>query len=239
MTPKCKECDTPVEQTIAKKSFDQYGEVYCLECRRKIDNDEPLPSEADDSAPSAPQEEPDQQTYNVGDGSGDDVPVLNHPESKEAMVEIVDDPHVEVLPALVDADIVRPAISAKAALDAWNEFQNLKGAIINESDVMKIQGKNYVKKSGWRKFATFYNLTDKIVEEIRTPTDAGAFIWKIKVECTAPNGRVTEGVAMCSSTEKSGARIEHDTYATAHTRAKNRAISDMIAAGEVSAEEMR
>ena len=32
--------------------------------------------------------------------------------------------------------------------------------------------------------------------------------------------------------------MEHDVYATAHTRAKNRAISDLVGGGEVSAEEM-
>ena len=229
---KCKECGTPVEATAAKESFDVYGKVLCIECRRKIDADEPLPSEEKESAPSAPPDEPAQQTYNVGDGSDDDVPVLRHDE-KAIIPE-----HVEVLPALIDADIVRPAISAQDAIAAWNEFQGLKTAILSQSDVMVIQGSNYTKKSGWRKFATFYNLTDKITEETRTATENGAFIWKIKVECTAPNGRVTEGVAMCSSGEKSGKRIEHDTYTTAHTRAKNRAISDMIAAGEVSAEEM-
>lgn len=135
-------------------------------------------------------------------------------------------------------DIVRPAISAVQAKEAWKEYLNMRKVILEPSDFQKIQGKDFIKKSGWRKFATFYNLTDKIVEENRIP-DNGGFIWKIKVVCTAPNGRVTEGVAMCSSKEKSGARIEHDVYSTAHTRAKNRAISDMIAAGEVSAEEMQ
>lgn len=134
-------------------------------------------------------------------------------------------------------DIVRPAISAVQAKQAWNEYLNMRKVILEPSDFQKIQGKDFIKKSGWRKFATFYNLTDKIVEETRIP-DNGGFIWKIKVICTAPNGRQTEGVAMCASKEKTGARIEHDVYSTAHTRAKNRAISDMIAAGEVSAEEM-
>ena len=142
------------------------------------------------------------------------------------------------LPSLYKADIVRPAISAQAALQAWNEFQSLKTAVLSTSDLHLIQGKSFVKKSGWRKFATFYNLTDKIVDEQKIENTDGTYTWKIKAECIAPNGRITEGVAMCNSKEKSGARQEHDCYTTAHTRAKNRAISDMIAAGEVSAEEM-
>ena len=134
--------------------------------------------------------------------------------------------------------IVRPAVSAAEALAAWREFQELKHAILSKSDVKKIQGKDFVVKSGWRKFATFYNLTDVIVDEQRQDLTNGEFLWKMKVVCTAPNGRKTEGVAICTSTEKKFSHPEHDVYTTCHTRAKNRAISDMIAAGEVSAEEM-
>jgi len=145
----------------------------------------------------------------------------------------------ETLPAPMGmSGIVRPAVSAQQALAAWKEFQELKKYIIEPSDIQMINGKNHVKKSGWRKFATFYNLTDKIVEETRQDLGNGAFSWKIKVVCRAPNGRETEGVAICVSTEKKFAHPEHDVYTTCHTRAKNRCISDMIAAGEVSAEEM-
>ena len=146
------------------------------------------------------------------------------------------------LPAPVGpAGIVRPAVSAAEALAAWKEFQDLKKAIISKTDVKNIQGKDHIVKSGWRKFATFYNLTDRIVEEnraVREDLGLGAFQWKIKVICTAPNGRETEGIAICTSTEKKFSHPEHDVYTTCHTRAKNRAISDMIAAGEVSAEEL-
>ena len=243
MTPqkKCEGCNTPVEATAAKESYENYNmRILCIKCRQKVDEGKPLPTDeqepAAESAPSAPHEEPDQQTFNSGDGSVDDVPVFHHSDKED--VETIIPAHVEVLPALTNADIVRPAISAQAAIAAWQEFQSLKTAILDKTDIMVIQGNNYTKKAGWRKFATFYNLTDKITEEKRITTENGEFIWKIKVDCTAPNGRTTEGVAMCSSGEKSGKRIEHDTYSTAHTRAKNRAISDMIAAGEVSAEEM-
>jgi len=143
------------------------------------------------------------------------------------------------LPAPVGVGgIVRPAVSAAEALAAWREFQELKHAILSRSDIKKIQGKDFVVKSGWRKFATFYNLTDMIVEENKEVIGNGDFLWKMKVVCTAPNGRQTEGVAICASTEKKFSHPEHDVYTTCHTRAKNRAISDMIAAGEISAEEM-
>lgn len=158
---------------------------------------------------------------------------------QDAKFEEVGTQEVVTLPAPVGiGGIVRPAVSAQQALAAWREFQDLKKFIIEPSDIQVIQGKNFVKKSGWRKFATFYNLTDLIVEEKQVQMENGGYYWKIKVMCTAPNGRQTEGVGICSSTEKKFAHPEHDIYATAHTRSKNRAISDMIAAGDVSAEEV-
>ena len=57
-------------------------------------------------------------------------------------------------------------------------------------------------------------------------------------EVRAPNGRINTGVGICDSKERNFAHLEHDVYATAHTRAKSRAISDMVAGGVVSAEEM-
>lgn len=45
-----------------------------------MDKEEEIPTEG---APSAPDEEPEQQTYNVGDKSCDDVPVVEHPKNKK------------------------------------------------------------------------------------------------------------------------------------------------------------
>jgi hypothetical protein len=158
---------------------------------------------------------------------------------QDATFEEVDNTSLVPLPDPVGiGGIVRPAVTAQQALAAWNEFQKLKRAILSKSDIVNINGKDRIIKSGWRKFATFYNLTDKIVEETRESLPEGGHLWKIKVVCRAPNGREVEGVGIAASTEKKFSHPEHDVYALAHTRSKNRAISDMIAAGEVSAEEI-
>ena len=168
-----------------------------------------------------------------GDGPSDPIPTA--PENVPAVPEAP-----QALTSLQNnTDIVRPVVSATQAIAAWKEFQDLQKAILEPSDLQRIQGKDFKKKSAWRKFAAFFNLNDKIVEETQTPhQDGQGWTWKIKVICTAPNGRFTEGVGICSTSERTFAHLEHDTYATAHTRAKNRAISDMVAAGEVSAEEV-
>jgi len=60
------------------------------------------------------------------------------------------------------------------------------------------------------------------------------------VEAYHPStGRSSIGTAIASSREKDRwAHEEHDVYTLCHTRAKNRAIADLVGGGEVSAEEV-
>lgn len=165
--------------------------------------------------------------------------------------------------ALVVTDIVRPLVTAEQALRAWEEYQALVNALCTEEDYQAIGGKKFRKKSGWRKLARAFNLADRIVcsnidrDDLGRPLFAG-----ITVEAAAPNGRTATGYHEAHLTERCcpsayGKSCDHnhahcangcdgwvhwshpgDIPATAHTRAKNRAIADLIGAGEVSAEEM-
>src|SRR5487761_1808015 len=134
--------------------------------------------------------------------------------------------------------VVRPLIDAERALRDFEEFQKLKAKLLSQQDYQSIQGKNFIKKSGWRKLALVFNISDLIVDEKKDTREDGSFIWSFKVRASAPNGRYTESVASCDSKERRFSHVEHDVRATAHTRAKSRAISDLIGAGEVSAEEL-
>lgn len=135
-------------------------------------------------------------------------------------------------------EIVKPLVSVDQAVEQWNIFEDLKQKLLVKDDYAKIQGKPYVKKSGFRKIAVFFNLSDEIIHEERVDREDRSFYWRIKVKATAPNNRTSIGVGICDSNERRFSHVEHDVYATAHTRAKNRAISDMVAGGIVSAEEM-
>ncbi|HOX41802.1 MAG TPA: hypothetical protein PK263_06495, partial [bacterium] len=64
------------------------------------------------------------------------------------------------------------------------------------------------------------------------------FTYEITVKASTQNGRFAFGVGSCSSSERNFAHPEHDVRSTGHTRAKNRAISDLIGGGEVAAEEI-
>lgn len=134
--------------------------------------------------------------------------------------------------------IVKPSILTQDAMADLRSFEELKSKLLTEKDYQVISGKNFIKKSGWRKLALVFNISDQIVDSSRTVRENGTFVWNFRVRATAPNGRFTEAVGACDSLERKFAHPEHDVFATGHTRAKSRAISDLIGAGEISAEEM-
>ena len=124
-----------------------------------------------------------------------------------------------------------------------------KGVIRQESDYARIPQRKKVngrwiteyvdapKKSAWRKLARFYGVSTELLDKQRIVDENGVVTWHYSVR--AWQGDVTTtGEAACSTNEKGKESTEHEVKSTAHTRAKNRAISDLIGFGQVSAEEM-
>ena len=144
----------------------------------------------------------------------------------------------QVLPARPPT-IIRPIATADEALAAWQDFQALKAALISADDVQGIAGKQFIKKAGWRKIAAAFGISLERTAEERDQLPNQQWLWRVTARATAPNGRYAEGTAACASNERRFAHPEHDSYAMAYTRAANRAISDLVGGGEVSAEEMR
>ena len=158
--------------------------------------------------------------------------------------------------------IVMPAVTAEKALEAWNAYQDLKKKIAEPSDKQKIQGRDFLKKSYWRKIATFFNLSVEMVEE-KTETvkylGIDVLAYHFRARATANNGRFAEGTGSCDiydhATIKDGKFMVYDKYkkgfkeaepksihnarTTAETRAWNRAVSNLVGGGEVSAEEIK
>lgn len=137
---------------------------------------------------------------------------------------------------------------AKASQD---NFIELVEALLDKSDYQG--GKK--KKSAWRKLARAFNISDEpITKEVIRDENHQIISAYFEVKAILPNGRSGFGVGDCSIFDKIKAddsdvpsnfelrkrftNAEHDVIATAHTRAKSRAISDLIGAGEVSAEEL-
>jgi len=154
-------------------------------------------------------------------------------------------PGVALEPA-EDRGVLMPVApdEAKAAMAAYQETTR---AILDASDWQGRPGQrgSFVKKSGWRKIAKAYRLSCQLVsirverDDEGNPTRAEAV-----VRASAPNGQAQDADGYCSSDEPRFAdvrgrlKIENDLRATATTRAKNRAISDLVGFGEVSAEEV-
>jgi len=138
--------------------------------------------------------------------------------------------------------IVVPAVSAIEAKNAWAQYNELKQAIIEDSDIQKIGDRDFLKKSYWRKVERFFNLKLELIKEERIikekVNDRENIAYSIVYKAIAPNGSFCDGDGFCETWEKNRFNTEHNVRATAHTRAKNRAISDLVGGGEVSAEEV-
>ncbi len=134
--------------------------------------------------------------------------------------------------------IVLPAVSPEAAKEAWKKYQELKEAIKTPEDIQHIQGKDFLKKSFWKKCATFFNLSVEMVSENRTSESDGSVTFETIYKATAPNGRSCTGDGACNTREKGRDNSVHNTRSTAHTRASNRAISNLVGGGEVTADEI-
>lgn len=110
----------------------------------------------------------------------------------------------------------------------WQTFSDRGGA-----------PKRFVKRSGWRKIATWFGL-DLLIGDVVLERDEHGQLLRARVtaRAVAPNGRVFEDVGACSHTERRFSKPEHDILATAATRAHNRATSDLVGMGEVSSDEL-
>lgn len=157
--------------------------------------------------------------------------------------------------------IVRLPVPVTEAVSAWNEYQSLRKALHGPGDFQKFQVKQKNEFGQWEttekeaptkqwanKLARFFNVEVKVVTREKVVEGAENniehFTWYVTAVAIAPNGLMREGEGACSSFEKVDrygklpARAHHDVYTTASTRAKNRAILELVGFGEVSAEEM-
>jgi hypothetical protein len=127
---------------------------------------------------------------------------------------------------------------------AMQEYQRGLAAVLDDSDWQIFGDRGgashrFVKRSGWRKVATWFGL-DLLVGEVIVERDEHGQPLRARVvgRAVAPNGRVAEDIGACSHAERRFSKPEHDLIATACTRALNRATSNLVGMGEVTAEEM-
>lgn len=165
----------------------------------------------------------------------DDTPDLSLPEPPQA--------RGQALEVRAPAAIVMPAVQTEAFVAALRAYEDLKQRIATPSDIQDIYErgvhKQFYKKSFWRRIANAFNLTVLVVPNTQQRIDLGNGNYAMTVEykAVAPNGRTASGDGHCG-TDESGKDNFMQIAGIAHTRGYNRAVSNLVGGGEVSAEEM-
>jgi len=135
--------------------------------------------------------------------------------------------------------IAKPDV--QGALEVMRAFQELKQKVLDANDVVTINGKQYIKRSGWRKIAMAFNISTEVLKIEREKIDDKTYVVRVIARARAPGGRVSEEAGVCDSTEFERGNLQgtlHNIETKAVTRAINRAISNLVGGGEVSAEEI-
>lgn len=121
-------------------------------------------------------------------------------------------------------------------------YDNVCQALIGPNDIQQDGGRSFKKKSAWRKLARHFRISVAAgLESVRVDyRDDGEFTAIAIATACAPWGQSWTEVGACGSDEAVGRRVitVADAVATAMTRAANRAVSNLIAMGEVSADEI-
>ena len=105
--------------------------------------------------------------------------------------------------------------------------------------IMTIQGRQFRKKGYWRAVRAAFGLKVWCVSEERLDVN-GEWGYSVLYRAEGRNGMSADGDGVCMASEKRGAgqATVHNVRSHAHTRAFNRAVSNLVGFGEVSAEEV-
>jgi len=133
-----------------------------------------------------------------------------------------------------------PVPNIEGAVHAMREFERLKRELLNANDMVMIDGKPFIKRSGVRKIEMALGVSHEVVSIKREKIDD---IWIVEVVARARDsfGRINEDVAVCDSLEFRKGKLKdtlHNIESKATTRAIDRAVLDLVGGGELSAEEV-
>ncbi|MGH2716017.1 MAG: hypothetical protein ACRDM7_19470 [Thermoleophilaceae bacterium] len=142
-------------------------------------------------------------------------------------------------------------LDPEQVVEGMRQYQRLPRDLLEPSDWQTEDKEGrplerpFLKKSGWRKIARAFNLSfERVRSEVERDEHGDPVRAEVWIRAVAPNGQYGDGDGYCSSEEKrfqswrGKQKLENDLRATATTRAKNRAIANLVGMGEVSAEEI-
>ena len=139
--------------------------------------------------------------------------------------------------------LVKPAGTGKDLAEAIKSYKEIQQALDDAMPdcIMEIQGKKFRKKNYWRGVKTAFNLKVEEIKEERIFMGDDDWGYQVTYRATASNGASADGDGACTHSEKSRGNMAaslHNIRSQAHTRAFNRAVSNLVGFGEVSAEEV-
>ncbi|GAB4833768.1 hypothetical protein Ancab_032018 [Ancistrocladus abbreviatus] len=144
-------------------------------------------------------------------------------------------PHIECMNFEDKENVsVRHSLSGRfPTVSLFKEYQNAAMAILEKSDYTMISGTPFIKKSGWRKIAFYFNLSFEIKEKnIEFDENHNVQRAEFVVRAYMQGGRFSDGWGSCERREKRFMKPNHDIPSTAETRAKNKACQDLLGIGE-------
>jgi len=148
---------------------------------------------------------------------------------------------VQVEPEVTESLVVAPPSAEGLAeyIDRYHAMQEVLDTKL-ANQIVTFGGKNYRCKGFWRAIAQGFGLVLTCVKEERYQHESD-WGYIVTYRVTDPRSqRYVDGDGSCAHSEKYGnSGTEHNVRSHAHTRAKNRAIADMVAFGEVTADELQ
>ncbi|KAM7262411.1 hypothetical protein ACFE04_000094 [Oxalis oulophora] len=119
------------------------------------------------------------------------------------------------------------------SVSLFKDYQNAAMAILEKSDYTTISGNPFIKKTGWRKIAFYFNLSFEIKDKtIEFDESRNVLRAEFVVRAHMQGGRFSDGWGSCDRREKRFNKPNHDIPSTAETRAKNKACQDLLGIGE-------
>ena len=133
-------------------------------------------------------------------------------------------------------EMIKPIANLDEIVAAFEAYQNLKKRLQAEGDIVEIRGKECSTRTFDNKLCKFFGISVELIraykEEKVDEAGGKVIIWRVWAKAIAPSGQFRVAGAACSSDERSFAHTEHDVYAMAETRAKKRAIEELVGFGE-------
>ncbi|GAB2226896.1 hypothetical protein Droror1_Dr00008693 [Drosera rotundifolia] len=117
-------------------------------------------------------------------------------------------------------------------VDLFKEYQSAALGVLEKSDYTMISGNPFIKKTGWRKIAFYFNISFEIKDKsIEFDESRNVQRAEFVVRAFMQGGRFSDGWGSCERREKRFTKPNHDIPSTAETRAKNKACQDLLGIG--------